>query len=119
MILPVAAVPHDSAVPVLMPDVLTARENPTAMGGLGFDWSWVQSSIDAASKALLPAVATRIQTQPGVSITTTPQGQVISQQAAGYPIVAGNLGANVASSGGFGTFLVAAMAVGAILLLRR
>ena len=119
MIVPATPTPFDSAVPVLMPDILTVADDPQALGGLGFEWSWVQQSIDSASKVLLPAVATRIQTQPGVSITTTPQGQVISQQAAGYPIVAGNLGANVASSGGFGTFLVAAMAVGAILLLRR
>ncbi len=119
MIIPAQPERFDSAVPAIAPDIFTPAEYPQALGGLGFDWSWVQQSIDAAGKVLLPAVATRIQTQPGVSITTTPQGQVISQQTGGYPIVAGNLGANVASSGGFGTFIVAALAVGAVLLMRR
>ena len=122
MMLPVQPVPYYSAIPgTVMPDMIAPPAPPTKEGvsGLGFDWSWVQDSVGSASKILLPAVATRLQTQPGVTITTTPQGQVISQQASGYPIVAGNLGANVASSGGLGTLLVAAAAVAAILLIRR
>lgn len=113
MMLPVQASPYYSAVPTEMPDMFGG------MSGLGIDWDWIQQSISDASSKLLPAVATRLQTQPGVTVTTTPQGQVISQQASGYPIVAGNLGANVASSGGLGTFLVAAMAVGVVLLFRK
>lgn len=120
MMLPVQPVNYYSAVPgVTMPDMFALPPAKKGVSGLGFDWSWVQDSVGSASKILLPAVATRLQTQPGVTITTTPQGQVISQQASGYPIVAGNLGANVASSGGLGTLLVAAAAVAAILLIRR
>lgn len=121
MMLPVQPVNYYSAIPgVTMPDIFALPPvKKEGVDGLGFDWSWVEDSVTAASKILLPAVATRLQTQPGVTITTTPQGQVISQQASGYPIVAGNLGANVASSGGLGTLLVAAAAVAAILLIRR
>ena len=115
MMLPVRAVNYDSAVPVTMPAIVGSD---AGMTGLGFDWSFVEGAISSAQKILLPAVATRIQTQPGVSITTTPGGQVISQQASGYPIVAGNIGAS--SSGiGAGTMLIGAGLIVAFLLLGR
>lgn len=113
--LPVRTVDYDSAVPAVMPAIV-GRD--AGMEGLGFDWSFVEGAFNSAAKVLLPAVATRIQTQPGVSITTTPGGQVISQQTSGYPIVAGNIGAS--SSGiGAGTLLIGAGLIVAFLMIGR